>query len=71
VSGVDLDLLRANHAETRDAALELAAAVAERVTDGPFDTGALALTHGLAANLTMLLRREKSLRRAVKAEVAG
>jgi len=68
---MDLDELRVSHAEVRDAALEVAARVAERVCSGPFDTGELALTHGLAASLTLLLKRERQLRKAIKAEVSG
>lgn len=71
MSDHDLDELRVAHDEVQDAVNSLAARVAERVTDGPFDTGELALTHGLAASLSVLLRREKQLRRAIKAEVAG
>lgn len=71
MSDIDIDDLRATHDETARAALDLAARVAERVHDGPFDTGELALTHGLAATLTVLLRRERQLRRAVKAAVSG
>ena len=68
---MDLDELRCSHAETQTAVNAVAARVAERVCSGPFDTGELALTHGLAAGLTLLLKRERSLRRAIKAEVSG
>lgn len=69
--GIDLDELRVLHDETVDAALSLAARVAERIERGPFDTGELALTHGLAASLTLLLKRERSLRHAIRMAVAG
>ena len=72
----DIDELRVSLDETVAAALSLAANVAERVTALASDVVArdaaeLALTVGLAANLSLLLRRERQLRRAVKAEVAG
>ena len=71
MSDHDLDELRASHEETQRAVNQVAARVAERVTAGPFDTGELALTHGMAATLTVLLKRERMLRRAIKAEVSG
>ena len=68
---MDLDELRVKHCETRDAALDLAARVAERVLHGPFDPAEVLFTSALAASLTDLLTNERRLRRAIKAEVAG
>lgn len=68
---MDLAELRCSHEETVRACLDVAARVAGLVCDGPFDTATLALTHAIAATLRDLLKRERSLRRAIKAEVSG
>ena len=71
MNDMDLDELRCSHAETQTAVNDVAARLADLVSGGPYDTATVALTHGLAASLTLLLKRERQLRRAIKAEVSG
>lgn len=68
---VDLDELRVSYDETRDAALEVAGRLADLVTGGACDPESAALRLGLAASLTQLLRRERTLRRAIRMAVSG